>query len=1653
MRQFLKISGIILASIIILLVGLSFYLQTNNGQTYLTKKVNGYLKSKIKTPFTVKKIKYSLPDWIELEGVYFADKQGDTIINGQKIHVNMDMLGLLQNRLTINEVNLENVSLNIHRVLPDTIYNFAYIIKSFAKNAAKKNKIDTAKTVPLVFRIEKLKFKNVSLKYHDDVDGIETNTYFKSFQTSFSDFKPNISKFHLNNISIEGSTISLRMYTWLHEKKTSKSDTLNLAFKELSIKNTSWKYLDENNGLLNTMILGNLNAKGNQINVSGQNIHLTSLKLDNSDVGLTILKTKNNVKSKSVPSTKSDSSKGWKVFTDKLVLVQNNIQYHEQNSITKKAGIDFNNLVLNQLNLESEDFLYSSNEILGLIKSASFIDKSGLIVKKLQTDFVYNNQQIYFKKLFLQTPKTILKDEIILNYTSLNELKTNLGNVAIKSNLKNSLIAFSDIVIFFPEYYDSAPFRGSLNKILKINGLISGKMNNLNFSKTTVSGFDKGKLNFDGNIYGLINGPKMGLNLNIKQLDITKADLIKIIPRETVPNSLELPKRLLVTGKISGTLDNLFLDTNIKSEYGTANYVGKLVDFTSKNNQLYDGNIKLTGFEMGKFLKQPDIGKLTLSAKIKGKGFDTKTLISEFDGIVQQAEYKGYNYKNADLKGEINKQIFTIIGNINDPNISLKIDSKFDISQTYPSVTGNINIDKINLKDLGLYAENIDIKGDIDMNIIDSNPENPSGTITINNGIFTQKGKATKLENMVLMAKNSPKGKNITINAPFLKANLEGNFNYLQLPDIFVNTINRYFVLPNITVKPHTEPYTLAMNVKLVFHPLIQSFFPLLTRLDTTRFTTKIDSKTNEFTAKLLMPFFEYDTIKISNIKLDLVGESKNLNYKGNLDAISFTGFQVRKTEIFGSISNNIASFYSTFKDADNKDRNKVNGIIQTIDNQYRINLIKDGLTLNYAPWRVDSTGYFQYGKAGILVNNFNINRRQQKLNINTNNSIINGPITIKTDSLEIQNFVSLFSTDSTLAFGTIDGEILVSNYRVQPNYKVDFILKNLIVKQTAIGDLKAQVFNETANKITVNASLISPNNDVLLTGNYFLNTKNSLDINLLINHLSAETLAAFSFGELQNAKGNLKGKADIKGSFTKPEIEGNLAFEKVVFNIKSFGGRYQIDNQNLVVSQQTIRLNQFVITDTLSQKLVVNGTVLLNNLPDFKYDLAVDAKNFLVLDSHRNDNDIIYGKGIVDANLTVKGITQKAKIDGDIKIREKSAITIIIPNSDNELGDNEGVVQFVNKKNPEIEFAKDTLLEKPFVNNFISEISLNIDVDEKSELTLVVDEINGDNLKVKGNGKLNAGINNNGKPYMLGSYDLAEGSYGLTFEVIKKQFIIQKGSSIVWSGDPMNGDVDINAVYKVNTAPLDLMENEITNNRDVYRQKMNFEVQLNMAGKLSKPNITFKIVPSETQRLVANEVITNVKARLLALQADEVNKQVFALLILNRFFSEKSSDFFSTNAGGTNASAFARQSVSKLLTDQLNQFTAGNIKGFALDVNLTSSEDYFDGISSTRTDLNLGVSKAFFNDKVEIKVGRNFELENNTTINRNPSEVFDNLMLNYKLSSDGKFIFKAFRKNQFQSVLEGFIVETGIGFSIAKDYGKLGDLFRKKEEVIKIKE
>jgi translocation and assembly module TamB len=346
-------------------------------------------------------------------------------------------------------------------------------------------------------------------------------------------------------------------------------------------------------------------------------------------------------------------------------------------------------------------------------------------------------------------------------------------------------------------------------------------------------------------------------------------------------------------------------------------------------------------------------------------------------------------------------------------------------------------------------------------------------------------------------------------------------------------------------------------------------------------------------------------------------------------------------------------------------------------------------------------------------------------------------------------------------------------------------------------------------------------------------------------------------------------------------------------------------------------------------------------------------------------------------------------------------------------------------------------------------DVSVNIEINKKAELTLIIDEANGDFLRMKGTADLTGGIDPSGKTTLAGTYEIEEGAYQLSVNFLQRKFDIQKGSKITWLGEPTKANVNVTAVYVAKTAPLTLVEDQIQANKanpNLYKQKLPFNVKLNLSGELMKPDIVFEIVlPEETDVRVDPTVTENVQTRLTQLKSEpsELNKQVFALLLLNRFVSEN--PFASSGDGGGGVGSMARQSVSKLLTEQLNNLAADLISGVELNFDVASSEDYSTGQLQNRTDLNVSLSKQLLSDRLKVTVGSNFELEGSQQTNQRQNNLAGNVALDYMLSKDGKYMLRAYRKNEYEGELEGYIIETGVNFILSFDYDHFHDLFRKK--------
>jgi translocation and assembly module TamB len=129
-----------------------------------------------------------------------------------------------------------------------------------------------------------------------------------------------------------------------------------------------------------------------------------------------------------------------------------------------------------------------------------------------------------------------------------------------------------------------------------------------------------------------------------------------------------------------------------------------------------------------------------------------------------------------------------------------------------------------------------------------------------------------------------------------------------------------------------------------------------------------------------------------------------------------------------------------------------------------------------------------------------------------------------------------------------------------------------------------------------------------------------------------------------------------------------------------------------------------------------------------------------------------------------------------------------------------------------------------------------------------------------------------------------------------------------------------------------------------------------------------------------------------------------------------------------------------------LNKLAGDLVSGVDLNFDVQSSEDYSTGERADRTDLNVGLSKRLLNDRLTVTVGSNFELEGPQGSNQQSSNIAGNINVNYRLSQDGRYQLRAYRKNEFQGVIEGYIIETGVGFVMTLDYNRFREIIHRKK-------
>ena len=1639
--------------IVLFLLIILLLIQTGPVQNILRVKAVAYLQKKLKTKVEVGKVYVGLPKNIILENVYIEDRQKDTLLSGGKIEANLDLVKLIfQNQLDFRSIALDNITAKIKRQLPDTAFNFQFVVDAFTT----KDTTINADTSSYFISIPSVVLNKIRIIYKDTITGSDMEAWLEHLDTRIDKMDYEHFYFDVPQTNIKGLTARIYQVKPLVQSEPAAKDmaeaqqpaALKLLFKELNLENIKLDYRNDVSATYSTIDLGSANVKPNNIDLDNRVIDLQNVSLTNTIASIRFGKKEQaKVVIKEVKQeAKSQVEAGWRIFATNIDLQNNSLQFDNDNNARIKYGIDYGHFKGDSVTLAANDFLLSADSIAGKIKKGSFKEQSGFVLNELQGEFLYANTEAFIKDLVLKTPGTELKRYASLRYSSFKDLEENFQNTQIDVDISNSHVQVKDILAFAPQLR-SEPAFSNPNAVWYINLQGNGTLQSMHVSNLQFRGLKNTQIDARGSLATSNDPTKTGGTLTIRRLHTSQTDIALFTGQRLSNEQINLPEEFDAHGTVTGSINNLSTNLTINSSVGTAFVNGRFTNLSNPDAATYKALVKTNSLDLGYILRNDQFKNISANVTVSGKGFTPGKINTNFKGDVYAVSFNEYVYRNIKVDGAIHGDSLKVLTDINDPNIDLNGTLTGNISDK-PSYHFTGMLDSIKTFPLNLTPQPAIVRGKIDADIPVINENYLEANILMTNALFVSADQRLPLDTIEFVSGRNDTAQFMTLRSDVANARLSGQYRYTDLGKIFQKSIEPYFQVAPANTLADVQPYNFSFTANISNAPALTAFVPGLKSFEPIHIEGRA-STAQGLNATANTSFISYNGNEISGINLKINTTDKGLQFIGDVQHITGIGHNLYNTQFNAVALNNRIDFNLNIDDKNGNDKYYLSGLLtQPTQGNYTINLRPDSLMLNYDKWIVSANNSITITKDNIIADNFSLQKNDQRLSLQSEGQVLNVGFT----NFQLSTITAFMKSDSLLVNGSMNGTMAFRNILRQPVFTSDLTINDLSMKGDTVGNAVIKVDNTSGDRYNTIATITGRGNDISLTGSFAPKGENdiALDLDLAVKQMQLATVEGAFGGMIKNASGSVNGNISIRGSANELKIDGPINFDKASFATTLLGSQYKIDGEKIIVTENGFHFEDFVIKDTANNELRLNGTVQTPNFTNYNFDFDVNATNFQVLNTTKKDNKIYYGKLVITSNMHVGGTETTPDIDGNLTVNDGTDLSVVIPQQQPGVVAREGIVEFVDMDAPENDtlfLAYDSLNTSPFKG---MNIITNIEIRKEAVFNIIIDEANGDFINLQGEAVLSTGIDPSGKITLVGNYELEKGAYEITFNFLRRRFDIQKGSTITWLNEPTKATMDVNAVYIANTAPIDLVQNQIAAStqeiRNTYLQKLPFEVRLKMTGELMKPQLAFDIVlPLDKNYGVSNDIITQVDRRLQELRQEpgETNRQVFALLLLNRFVGQNplasSSPMFS-------ASSYARQSVSKLMTEQLNKLAAGLIDGVDLTFDVASTDDYTTGEQQSRTELNIGVSKRLLNERLTVTVGSNFELEGPKNTKQKASNVFGDLNINYALSRDGRYMLRFYRKNRYEGIVDGYIIETGVSFLIAVDYNRFSQLLRKRK-------
>jgi hypothetical protein len=535
----LWIIGVIIALAILIV----FLIRIPSVQNYIAGKVTHYVEGKIGTPVKIGYINIDFPKKLVLEDIYLADQSKDTLVAGKSIAVDINMLKLLKNTVEIQSIEAEGITAKIRRTLPDSSFNFDYIVKAFASQKESKPTADSSSA--LLFNLDKVKFDKFHIVYADDVIGTSADVYLNSLNTNVKkfDLTKNMA-FNLPKVKIDGLSATVKQWRPVVDgtaptvkdfgitDKTAQVTTLlpDVGIQIADLTNILVRYEDQSSLLNTKFYIKNLHADINKIDLNKELVDIQTINLDGSDNNVLFGKIQKKVNTEA-KNTADTTKINWVVSAKEIQINNTSLAYRDNNQARMK-GFDYFNIKIPGMKTSLNDLYYSADSISGSLKELVASDHSGFVIKQLKGDFKYTNTGAEIKNLYAETPRTLLRDYLKVTYPSLDIIAKKPELIYVNATIKKSHVDMRDIYYFAPFLDTMQVMKPLMDKKFNIDGRVVGKVNDLNIPAIDFQTLSNTRVIASLHLKGLPNVDKMSMDLNLKKLTTGRSDIEKLVSKK-----------------------------------------------------------------------------------------------------------------------------------------------------------------------------------------------------------------------------------------------------------------------------------------------------------------------------------------------------------------------------------------------------------------------------------------------------------------------------------------------------------------------------------------------------------------------------------------------------------------------------------------------------------------------------------------------------------------------------------------------------------------------------------------------------------------------------------------------------------------------------------------------------------------------------------------------------------------------------------------------------------------------------------------------------------------------------------------------------------------------------------------------------------------